>query len=95
MMKRRTFLYNCSGYVAVGLAAMLSLGFIAPDEKENEAYKIIKVRCNGCKHCLMSCKQKAITILEGKATIDPGKCKGCGDCVRSCRRQAIAQESGD
>ncbi|MBN2480567.1 MAG: 4Fe-4S binding protein [Bacteroidales bacterium] len=91
-MERRKFIYTGCGWMIGGLAALTFSGFISgqnlPEESKN-LYTILKVRCDGCKRCLMACKEKAITMVEGKARIDPEKCKGCGDCVRSCRRQAI------
>ena len=94
-MQRRKFIYTGGGWVVGGLAAISSLGFISAEENDITPYKIIKVRCNGCQHCLRPCREKAISLVKGKAFIDPKKCKGCGDCVRSCRRQAIATEKKD
>ncbi len=93
-MKRRIFLYKGMGWLAGSLAAVSLSGFagIQNDEKPNKSedvYTVLKVRCDGCKRCMIPCKEKAISIIEGKARIDPDKCQGCGDCVTSCRRQAI------
>ncbi len=52
-------------------------------------YHVIASRCNGCRKCLGACSEGAISMVNGKAVIDPKKCTGCGDCVSSCRRNAI------
>lgn len=88
-MKRRTFIYTGAGWVIGSLVAISSLGFTSEMENDKKLYKVLKVRCNACKNCLMACKEKAISLVEGKAFIGPDKCNGCGHCVRSCRRQAI------
>jgi ferredoxin len=93
-MNRRTFLYTGYGWLVGGLVIIASSGFAsgqktADPKKSEELYCILKVRCNGCKNCLRACKEKAISMIDGKAFISPDKCKGCGDCVSSCRRQAI------
>lgn len=93
-MKRRVFVYKSIGWLAGSLAAVSLSGFtgIQGDEKpkkSEDVYTVLKVRCNGCKRCMMPCKEKAISIVEGKAQIDSDKCQGCGDCVHSCKRQAI------
>lgn len=93
-MKRRVFIYKGIGWFAGSLAAVSLSGFagIQDDKKpkkSEDVYTVLKVRCDGCKRCIMPCKEKAISIIEGKARIDPDKCHGCGDCIHSCRRQAI------
>ncbi len=40
--------------------------------------------CSGCGSCSRKCAQKAITIREGKAVVDPDKCVLCGYCSASC-----------
>ena len=45
--------------------------------------------CTACALCLKACTHDAITIIEGKATIDPAKCAGCGRCITTCQRKAV------
>ena len=45
--------------------------------------------CNGCALCLKSCAHAAISILEGKAQIDPELCVGCSRCITACQQKAI------
>ncbi|MDR1169110.1 MAG: monomeric [FeFe] hydrogenase [Heliobacteriaceae bacterium] len=49
--------------------------------------------CQGCvaRPCESTCKFGAITIINGKSSIDPAKCKNCGMCVPACPYQAITK----
>jgi uncharacterized Fe-S center protein len=51
--------------------------------------KVSKKKCEGCGECATYCAQKAISLLEEKAEIDPKKCVGCGECILICPNQAI------
>jgi len=53
------------------------------------APKVAQKFCNGCAACLKSCAHAAITILEGKAQIDPAACVGCSRCITACQQKAI------
>ena len=45
--------------------------------------------CIGCGSCESICFTKAISIIDGKCTIDD-KCRGCGRCVERCPKDAIS-----
>lgn len=47
--------------------------------------------CQGCvaRPCENTCKFGAISVINGKSTIDPTKCKNCGMCAQVCPYQAI------
>ena len=45
--------------------------------------------CEGCGRCAERCGQHAITIVNGKANIDPEKCIFCGYCARVCPQFCI------
>lgn len=49
--------------------------------------------CQGCvaQSCVASCKFKAISIKNSKATIDANLCKNCGKCISACSYSAIAR----
>ena len=40
--------------------------------------------CTGCGSCSEKCQQKAITVKEGKAQVNPEKCVLCGYCSAYC-----------
>ena len=40
--------------------------------------------CNGCGACAARCPFGALTILHGRATVDPAKCLRCGYCAADC-----------
>ncbi len=45
--------------------------------------------CEGCGRCAARCRQGAITIVNGRADIDPEKCIFCGYCARVCPQFCI------
>lgn len=51
--------------------------------------KIKQKRCIGCGDCLERCSQKAISMTDGKASIDKEKCIGCGECIITCVNDAV------
>lgn len=44
--------------------------------------------CINCGVCEKACRTNAITIKDGKITVDDGKCNFCGRCVKSCPTEA-------
>ncbi|RKZ33156.1 hypothetical protein DRQ27_00855 [bacterium] len=52
-------------------------------------YKVVAEKCIGCRICVLECPVGAISIVNGKAVIDPEKCTGCGICVKACSTGAI------
>ena len=53
---------------------------------------ISKEDCVGCKRCWVFCPEAAISVSDGKASIDYDYCKGCGICSEECPREAISFE---
>lgn len=45
--------------------------------------------CEGCGRCAARCGQGAISIVNGRATVDPEKCVFCGYCARVCPQFCI------
>lgn len=48
--------------------------------------------CQGCvaQYCRTNCPRDAISFINGKAVIDPGKCVNCGKCKNVCPYNAIS-----
>ena len=51
--------------------------------------------CRGCKKCAVaeSCPTKAVSVVNGKAVIDPSTCTSCGVCVGKCPFGAVPKEA--
>ena len=45
--------------------------------------------CKGCGKCVVVCNADAISLIDGKAVIDPTKCIKCGKCVSACPYDAV------
>lgn len=57
--------------------------------------KITKVPCSGCKICMNTCLEKAITWQSNGITIDNTLCLSCGNCQNVCPTGTLtAGESG-
>lgn len=68
---------------------MVFEGKKVPDEislqlKNKKRRLLIDFWCRGCGNCSQKCTQKAITIENGKAVVDPEKCVLCGYCSAYC-----------
>lgn len=50
--------------------------------------------CIMCGVCAKACREEAITIQDGKLTLDTTKCNYCGRCAKSCPTDAWKGESG-
>ncbi|MBS4021595.1 MAG: aldo/keto reductase [Dethiobacter sp.] len=85
--------------VAVGIISEAELlinidlfsGKIHEDYKPtaNKRLMISKLLCSGCGSCLEACHNDALTIIDGKCTVDNDKCLLCGYCSRECEMVAI------
>jgi len=51
--------------------------------------------CQGCiqRFCLTACRFDAVTMVNGKASIDGTKCKNCKACIYACPYNAIVKIS--
>ena len=50
---------------------------------------VVSSHCIGCGICQKNCAHGAITITDGKASIDHKKCAGCVRCMGACPQKAI------
>ena len=55
---------------------------------EGVEVSVDKDKCIGCGSCTEICFTKAITIVDGKCTLDD-RCRGCGRCVDACPNDAL------
>lgn len=60
------------------------------DQHSDLSPKVKRKKCVGCGDCVAHCSQKAISLKEEKAYINPEKCIGCGECILICPQEAIA-----
>ncbi len=60
------------------------------DQHSDLSPKVKRKKCVGCGDCVAHCSQKAISLMEEKARINPKKCIGCGECIIVCPQEAIA-----
>lgn len=58
------------------------------------AAEVDKDKCTGCTACLLTCRNFAITLKEGKAVVDPDLCISCGTCKETCEYGAVRLEDG-
>lgn len=58
--------------------------------------KIIRIdaeKCDGCGACIPACPERALQIVDGKATLaKESLCDGLGACVKECPKGAITIE---
>ena len=46
--------------------------------------------CVGCEACVGVCPVGAISMIDGKSSVDPAACVECGACVETCPVSAIS-----
>ena len=51
--------------------------------------------CIGCGLCVDACPQNAMTLVGGRAVINPDSCTSCGQCVLVCPVNAITDTKYD
>ena len=51
-----------------------------------------ETKCIGCRKCVMTCPDKAISMQNRATRIDSHACSGCGICVRGCPAHALSME---
>jgi ferredoxin len=64
-----------------GTPMLASSGYVAGVDPE---------LCIGCGTCTKYCQFHAVSIVDGKKSIDEAACMGCGVCVPRCPRNAIS-----
>ena len=59
------------------------------DFYSGELAYIEQSNCTRCGLCKQVCRFDAISVIDGKYTIDPLDCEGCGYCARVCPTETI------
>lgn len=66
---------------------------ISPEEKElafrKKRLKIVRAFCKGCGMCVDACPSGALSMVEGKSSVDEDTCVLCGYCTPACPEFAI------
>ena len=52
------------------------------------AIKIDKEQCIGCESCVATCPAGALSMEDGKASVNQDTCISCGACVGECPKKA-------
>ncbi|MGI9859803.1 aldo/keto reductase [Moorella naiadis] len=60
-----------------------------PVETSTKGFAVVESVCSGDGACLQACTNEAITMVNGKARINPDKCLLCGYCTEVCPHFAI------
>jgi indolepyruvate ferredoxin oxidoreductase, alpha subunit len=55
----------------------------------------IKDNCKNCKKCITDIGCPAISVIDGKVSIEPSLCYGCGLCTNVCPFNAIGGEANE
>ncbi|MBP5605120.1 MAG: 4Fe-4S binding protein [Ruminiclostridium sp.] len=50
--------------------------------------------CIGCGVCVKACRTEAITLADGKITVDESRCNFCGRCTKACPTDAWENTTG-
>ncbi|MEJ5165727.1 MAG: DUF362 domain-containing protein, partial [Thermoanaerobaculia bacterium] len=58
-------------------------------QHSNLSPRVNQSKCTGCEICINWCLTNSISMVEGKAKIDPKTCTGCGQCLSVCPVYAI------
>ncbi len=58
------------------------------------AVRWIEDKCTKCGVCVKTCRNGAITINDGKITVDYGRCINCGRCALGCPAGAYETTEG-
>ncbi|BDV44916.1 aldo/keto reductase [Geotalea uraniireducens] len=53
-------------------------------ERRRRRLRIMDQFCTGCGNCAEGCASKALSVVDGKATLDESLCILCGYCAAAC-----------
>ena len=49
-----------------------------------------KSKCTACEECVEACPTEAISMVDGKAWVNPEECIDCEACIDACPEDAIS-----
>jgi uncharacterized Fe-S center protein len=55
---------------------------------------IFPKKCIGCGECVNICPVDALTLVDGKSSLDKNKCIGCASCMAVCPTMALFVDMG-
>lgn len=62
--------------------------------KGAERVEWIEENCIQCGVCVKACRENAITLADGKISIDMDKCTYCGRCAKACPTDSYEEHPG-
>ena len=65
-----------------------------PDRFRGRPMLNADVCLTGCDACVRACPTGAISVKDGRPSIDMGKCLFCGECAKVCPQQAVTFSAG-
>jgi len=74
-------------------AAMKVVNFLSSNRviEPNKVYLSKPDECTSCGKCVEICPEGAITLVDGKPSVNEITCTGCGACIPSCPVEALDQ----
>ncbi|MCK4257488.1 MAG: glycyl-radical enzyme activating protein [Halanaerobiales bacterium] len=61
-----------------------------PESQSSKLERVFRQeQCIGCGTCIKICANKAIVLIDGKASINDASCSLCGECVHFCPVNAV------
>ncbi|HOX25551.1 MAG TPA: 4Fe-4S binding protein [Candidatus Krumholzibacteria bacterium] len=49
-------------------------------------------KCTACEDCISTCPTECISLIDGKAKVNPDECTDCEACVDVCPETAISMK---
>lgn len=94
---------DCIDAAVVGMVTPLEVewnvrfisGLAIPEELSRntslhqKSVSIVQSACVGCGECVTHCENQALSVVDGKATVDRERCILCGYCAPHCEQFAI------
>ena len=77
-------------------AASKALAVIGQPELEHEpAVAVVdEEKCCGCEVCVSVCPYGAVSLVGGRAEVNPVMCEGCGSCAAACPSGSMSLKNG-